>query len=99
MAVERPRDVDAFQDRVRIEVECVRHVADPLGPEGLLGINPDRVAVHPAVVLWAGDVHRELMPDLGLSAPELAVHLRDRLCLEAAPEELVQSLRTGRELR
>src|SRR5207249_12175934 len=73
-------------------------VTDPLGPEGLLGIDPDRVAVHPAVVLRAGDVHCELMPNLRLSTTELAVHLPDRLRLEAAPEELVQSFRAGREL-
>src|SRR5205807_2597605 len=45
--------MDAFQDCVRIEIECVRHVTDPLRPEGLLGNDPDRVPVHPAVVLRA----------------------------------------------
>src|SRR5438270_8561746 len=34
-----------------------------------------------------------------LSTAKFTVHLGDRLCLEAAPEELVQSFRTGRELR
>src|SRR5439155_2402922 len=34
-----------------------------------------------------------------LSTAKFTVHLRDRLRLEAAPEELVESFRTGRELR
>src|SRR5438046_7671459 len=62
--------MDAFQDRIRIEIERVRHVADSLGPEGLLRVDPDRIPVHPPVVLRTGHVHRELMPDLGLPAPE-----------------------------
>src|SRR5439155_8536423 len=34
-----------------------------------------------------------------LSTAKFTIHLRDRLRLEAAPEELVESFRTGRELR
>src|SRR3989449_4859978 len=64
VTVERAGDMDSFQDRIRIEIERFGHLTDALRPEGLFGIDPDRVPVHTAVVLGTGHVDRELVAEL-----------------------------------
>src|SRR5438093_13511102 len=98
MAVERPRNMDLLEDRLRVQIQGFRHLSDPLGTEGLLRVDPHDVSVQAPVVLRTRDVDRQLMRKLGLARRKLTITLRNGLRFQAASQKFVQSLRTRCEL-
>jgi hypothetical protein len=92
VAVERPRDMDVLQDLVRIEIQRLHHLPNPLRAERLFRINPNGVPTQAPILLWPRDVHGELMRKLALSAAKFAIALRDRLCLQSAAQQFIQGL-------
>ena len=98
MAVERPRNMDLLKDPLRVQIQCFRHLSDPLGTEGLLRVDPHDLSVQAPVVLRTRDVDRQLVGKLGLARRKFTIALCNGLRLQAASQKFVQGLRTGRQL-
>ena len=62
------------------------HLRYPLGPESVLGIDVEDLAVEASLVKRQYRVDCELVPYLGLTTAELAVDLYDSLGLETTAE-------------
>ena len=98
LGVEGPGDVDPPEGGLGVHAEVVVHLHDPLGPEGVLGVDDDDVGIQSSPVLGKGGVDCELEAHLGLAASELSEELGDGLTLDASPNQLVERIGTGGEL-
>ena len=75
---------------LRVYSNGLSHLRYSLGPEGVLGIDIEDLAVESTLIQGQNRVDGKLVPNLGLAAAELAVNLDDGLGFEAATEQFVQ---------
>src|SRR5207247_6174679 len=98
MAVERPRNMDLLEDRLRVQIQCFRHLSDPLGTEGLLRVDPHDLSVQAPVVLRTRDVDRQLVGKLGLARRKFTIALCNGMRLQASSQDFTTSIRSDTTL-
>ncbi|MBA7690081.1 hypothetical protein ES703_98605 [subsurface metagenome] len=74
---------DVLEGLLWVEAEPRSHLLYPLGAESVLGVYVERPAPEASLLGGQLDGDAELLADLGLARPELAVELRDGLRLDA----------------
>ena len=81
-----PGDVNPVKGVQWIYPHSFGHLRYPLGPESVLGIDVEDLAIESPLIQGQDCIDCELVPDLGLTTAELTVDLYDSLCLETTPE-------------
>ncbi len=82
--------MDPVKRVLRVDADPFGHLRYALGPERVLGVDVEHLAIEASLVERQDRVDGELERNLGLSAAELTVHLDDGLSLESPPQQLVQ---------
>ncbi len=89
---------DLLQGLVRFEAEPGRDLHDPLGAEGVLGVDVEGPALQTPLLVGELGGDAELLADLGFAGPELPVELGDGLGLYSPAEEVVEARAPRREV-